>query len=435
MNSADKIKRLFEKAELSVDPDADEKVFQDIFQAQQKITKKVSAMPGIWRITMKNPILKIAVAAVVIIACFTGLTIFNKTSSIALADVLNRIEQISVYMYQMSMSASGQVVAGRPIDQKMDVTILVSHDYGMKMSTEMLTPGSGESMSQEMYMLPQKKAMIVIMPGQKRYMQMDLDDEMVEQTQQQNNDPRLMIKQILECKYESLGISTIDGIEVEGFQTSDPNYLGGMMGQVDIKIWVDVVTQLPVRSEMNMQMDEIHMHAVMHDFQWDVTVDATEFEPVIPEDYTTLAGGPIKMPAFDEQTAIRGLELFAELTGQYPEELDLMNIIAKVSEAMGSKLAQERMQQENRDIIEQERTRELTEKIMPITGLAAFYMKLVQDNKAPAYYGNIVTPEDVDQVLLRWKVSDNDYRVIFGDLHTETVDADVLAELENALPQ
>ena len=44
MNSADKIKRLFEKAELSVDPDADEKVFQDIFQAQQKITKKVSAM-------------------------------------------------------------------------------------------------------------------------------------------------------------------------------------------------------------------------------------------------------------------------------------------------------------------------------------------------------------------------------------------------------
>ena len=141
------------------------------------------------------------------------------------------------------------------------------------------------------------------------------------------------------------------------------------------------------------------------------------------------------MPAFDEQTAIRGLELFAELTGQYPEELDLMNIIAKVSEAMGSKLAQERMQQENRDIIEQERTRELTEKIMPITGLAAFYMKLVQDNKAPAYYGNIVTPEDVDQVLLRWKVSDNDYRVIFGDLHTETVDADVLAELENALPQ
>jgi len=266
-------------------------------------------------------------------------------------------------------------------------------------------------------------------------MQMDLDDKMVEQTQQQNNDPRLMIKQILECKYESLGISTIDGIEVEGFQTSDPNYLGGMMGQVDIKIWVDVVTQLPVRSEMNMQMDEIHMHAVMHDFQWDVTVDATEFEPVIPEDYTTLAGGPIKMPAFDEQTAIRGLELFAELTGQYPEELDLMNIIAKVSEAMGSKLAQERMQQENRDIIEQERTRELTEKIMPITGLAAFYMKLVQDNKAPAYYGNIVTPEDVDQVLLRWKVSDNDYRVIFGDLHTETVDADVLAELENALPQ
>ncbi len=436
MNSADEIKRLFKDAELSVDPDTDEKVFEDIRIARQRSEVKLPAVPvGIGRILMKSPIIKMAVAAVVIIACFTGVFMFNRTSGVALADVLNRIEQISVYMYQMSMSASGQMVAGRPIDQEMDVTILVSHDYGMKMMTEMLAPGSGESITQEMYMLPQKKAMIVIMPGQKKYMQMDLDDKMVEQTQQQNNDPRLMIKQILECKYESLGISSIDGIEVEGFQTSDPNYLGGMMGQVDVKIWVDVVTQLPVQAEMNMQIGEVQMHAVMHDFQWNVTVDATEFEPVIPEDYTTLAGGPIKMPAFNEETAVQGLELFAELTGAYPEELDLMTIISKAGEAMGSQLARDRMQQENRDISEQERTRELTEKIMPITGLAAFYMQLVQDKNDPAYYGEIVTPEDADKVLMRWKVSENEYRVIFGDLKAETVDADVLAELESTLPQ
>ncbi len=437
MSSADEIKRAFKDAELSVNPDADEKVLEDVLGARQKITKKVPVMPdNIWRIFMKNPLAKIAVAAVVTIACVTGLFMWTGTGSgIALADVLNRIEQISVYMYQMSMSMSGQVVADQPIDQEMHTTILVSHDYGMKMITEMSSPVGGENIQQEMYMLPQKKAVIMLMPSQKTYMQMDLDDKMVEQTQQQNNDPRLMIKRILECEYESLGISAIDGIEVEGFQTSDPNYLGGMMGQVDVKIWVDVVTQLPVRSEMDMQMNEIQMHAVMHDFQWDVTVDATEFEPVIPEDYTTLAGGPIKMPAFDEQTAVRGLELFAEMTGAYPEELDLMNIISKTSEVMGRKLVEERQQQENQDISEQERTRELTEKIMPITGLVAFYMQLVQNKNDPAYYGETVTPEDVDKVLMRWKVSDNEYRVIFGDLQAETVDVEVLAELESTLPQ
>lgn len=436
MNPADEIKRLFEEAGLSVNPDTDKRVFEDIQTARRKSQVNPPTVPvGIGRIIMKSPIVKMAVAAVVIIACFAGMFMFDRTSDVALADVLNRIEQISVYMYRMSMSTSGQMVAGQPINQEMDVTILVSHDYDAKVITEMSSPVGAENITQEMYMLPKKKAMIMLMPGQKKYMQMDLSDKMVEQTQQQNNDPRLMIKQILDCKYESLGFSTIDGVEVEGFQTSDPNYLGGMMGQVDVKIWVDVETQLPVRSEMNMQMGEIQMNAVMYDFQWDVIVDATEFEPVIPEDYTAFTNEPIKIPEYNEQTAIQGLELFAELTGHYPEELNLMSIISKTSEAMGSKLGRELMQQENRDEIEQERVKELTEKIMPITGLAAFYMQLVQSKSDPAYYGEFVTPEDMDRVLMRWKVSENEYRVIFGDLQAETVDADVMAELESTLPQ
>ena len=39
------------------------------------------------------------------------------------------------------------------------------------------------------------------------------------------------------------------------------------------------------------------------------------------------------------------------------------------------------------------------------------------------------------KVLLRWKVSENEYRVVFGDLHAETVSPEKLAELERALPK
>ena len=53
--------------------------------------------------------------------------------------------------------------------------------------------------------------------------------------------------------------------------------------------------------------------------------------------------------------------------------------------------------------------------------------------KDTAYYGGIVTPKDADKVLLRWKVSDNEYRAIFGDLHTETVTTEKLTELEKDL--
>ena len=42
-------------------------------------------------------------------------------------------------------------------------------------------------------------------------------------------------------------------------------------------------------------------------------------------------------------------------------------------------------------------------------------------------------PKDADRVLLRWKLSDKEYRVIFGDLHAETVSPERLAELEKAL--
>jgi outer membrane lipoprotein-sorting protein len=387
---------------------------------------------------MRNPITKLAIAAIVAVACIVGLFMWTGTqSSVALADVLSRIQQVSVYMYQMSATTTGQMPGGRTLDQDMHCTILISQDLGMKTTIEMADPNSGEAHVQEQYMLPHERAMVMLMPSQKKYVRMELDDTLFERTQKQNNDPSMMVKQILDCEYESLGFSTIDGVEVEGFQTTDPNYLGSMLGQVDVKIWVDVKTQLPVRSEMDMQMsDEMHMHAVIRDFQWDVTVDAAEFDPIIPDDYTTLPGGPMKMPAISEETAIEGLKLCADLTGAYPEKLDLMTLMSQMREMRKSdSAAAQQLFKMDEDLTSEERVKEMMDVMLPIQGIGTFYMTLTQDQKDPAYYGHIVTPADADQVLMRWKVSDTEYRVIFGGLHVETVTADVLAELEAALPK
>ena len=85
-------------------------------------------------------------------------------------------------------------------------------------------------------------------------------------------------------------------------------------------------------------------------------------------------------------------------------------------------LSQEEQKQKTMDF-----TMELT---TSITGLSTFNSLLIQGKKEPVYHGDIVTPQDFDKVLMRWKLSDNEYRVIFGGLHTETVTSDVLAELE-----
>ena len=58
-------------------------------------------------------------------------------------------------------------------------------------------------------------------------------------------------------------------------------------------------------------------------------------------------------------------------------------------------------------------------------------MTLVQDQNEPACYGQTVGPDDAEAVLLRWKISDEKYRVIFGDLSTLDVTAEKLKELEN----
>jgi len=71
----------------------------------------------------------------------------------------------------------------------------------------------------------------------------------------------------------------------------------------------------------------------------------------------------------------------------------------------------------------------------PAQSLMMFYMTLLQDKKEPVYYGESVGPDDADEVLLRWKVSEGRYRVIFGDLLVLDVTAEELAELEAALPK
>jgi hypothetical protein len=62
--------------------------------------------------------------------------------------------------------------------------------------------------------------------------------------------------------------------------------------------------------------------------------------------------------------------------------------------------------------------------------ISYFYKLLVNVGKDPAYYGDKVCPDSPEAVLLRWKVSDGLYRVVFGDLSTLDVTSEELAALD-----
>lgn len=284
MKAADKIKQFFKDAELSINPDTDEKIFEDVHQAQQKSKEDLPALPeNVWRITMKNPITKLTIAAVVTIACIIGVLMFSGTSGIALAEVLDQIEQVMTYRCRMSATFKNQDINEMPVTQ---ATILISQTFGTKMNIEINHPLTGESMVQVIYMLPHKGTITTLMPNEKKYSQVKYDNETAKESQQGMN-PQEILEQILKCEHTSLGRSTVDGIECEGFQTTDSGYAGGALGQATIKIWVDVETKLPVRMEVNKGEEKTGLvRLALTDFEWDVPVDAADFEPVIPDDYT-----------------------------------------------------------------------------------------------------------------------------------------------------
>ncbi len=396
---------------------------------------------NLWRMIMKSRIIKLAAAAVIILAIFFGF--FNTgNQSVSLAGVLGKMQLVDAFTYRINMVTTGNMQPGMPSGpSNIEATILISNDYGIKMDNKIEMAGMGLKMNQNVYVVPEDKSIYMILPEQKMYMTMELDESWLEEINEE--DPRDIVKEVLKCKYTELGKSTIDGIEVEGFETTDPAYTGGLSADGDLKItlWVDSQTWLPVRMEMYIKASEqMQMEGTLEDFVWDLQVDKAEFEPIIPDDYTTPLPGGIKIPGFSEDAALVGLRNFAQAADRYPKNLNILGLTQEAMALRDSILnadteEAEKLRQEIAQMSVEERIRDGAAKMLPFQSTAMFFMKLVQDGKEPVYYGETVGPDDTDKILLRYKTGQNEYRVIYGDLSAETVDGDTLAEIESQIEQ
>jgi hypothetical protein len=431
MISEETIEERLEKLAQAISPD--ETLIENVMSrinAAPIASPSIGPAQNIWRTIMKSPITKLAAAAVIIIACSTGIILWRSTGSgIALADVLTKLEQVATYTYQIRGTVTRQQSS-----KELMVKVLISQEHGIKVTHGVESPSS------ETYILPQQDSVVFIEHEPKQYVRMKYDDDTeMEQYKGENNDPRVIVKQLLSCDHASLGQSVIDGIQVEGFQTTDPNYNGGFVGisdmvgweneKVDVKLWVDVKTSLPVRLEENIVKKQgMSFHEVSDDFRWNVAVNTDDFTPVIPEGYSSPVPD-IVIPILNEETAIKGLRAYADIAGAYPVYLKNRTPIEEFNQLTG------KYRNGWESLPEDEKNKIVNDIQMPILGLGLFYDKLIEDKKDPAYYGETVKPGNADKVLLRWKLDDGRYRIIFGDLHADTVTADVMKELETTLPK
>ncbi len=374
---------------------------------------------------MANSKAKLAAAVVVTIAAAAAIVFWRGTSApVALADVLARMDRIDAYTCEAIITLTS------PADRRVKSTTWISRGYGTKTVTR--DANSGEVAS-ETYVLPEEKTAILIQHDKKAYMRLSFDDQWADEIRREIPDPRQMLVRIQKCDHTSLGLSTVDGVEAEGFRTTDPNYMEDGAARVDVSLWVDVATGLPVRSEEDIELkDGMTLRRVSHDFQWDTPIDPLLFQPLIPDGYADAGGGSIQIPAFNEETAIKGLKFCLELAGRYPTALSepgLKPYAEYLPELRG--LTKEQV----RAYVQDPNHRgQIMQKTLPLMGLWVFHGMLGEQKREPAYYGDTVTPDSPHAVLLRWKLDDGRYRAIFGDLSARDVSADELAALEAVPP-
>ncbi|MFH1616130.1 MAG: hypothetical protein ABIG61_13720 [Planctomycetota bacterium] len=125
-----------------------------------------------------------------------------------------------------------------------------------------------------------------------------------------------------------------------------------------------------------------------------------------------------RMFSLNEKDLLKGLGIFLELSdGYYPNSLDTKTVLME-SDKLAKKKGWSPQSGETRG------------KIHDLFFASAFYKKLAREKKDVVYYGNKVKVEDSDTILIRWRISKNQYRVIYGNLTTENIPIEQLTELE-----
>ena len=289
MKPADSINQLFRHAAVRTNPRMDETILDTVLAAQEKATSKDSAAtrPGIRSTIMKSPIVKLAVAAVVIAVIGLGIIEFVTTgtkSGVVWAEVAQRVQASRSLVLRCTETTS---------------FMPNNADYAIKYfcPTHSRTDSyQGGQLVQTVYDDFETKTITFVYHPRKHYMVRTFptrSEGFLEKGEDWTN-PRYMLQTILSGKHRELGLQTIDGIECEGIETTDPNVLGPLPGpvtrlEVEMRLWIDAKTQYPVRLEGKIDAEaegeSISSECVMDQFRWDVDLDPKIFEPNIPIDY------------------------------------------------------------------------------------------------------------------------------------------------------
>ncbi|MBE0565555.1 MAG: hypothetical protein IH621_06355, partial [Krumholzibacteria bacterium] len=352
--------------------------------------------------------LRWAAAAAFAAAVLSVVGVFDRGGGPGLvwADVIARVEQADAYICRRIERRTG--------DKDQEIIEYRSARFGLRQ--DIYQDGRLQAAQ---YIVPAERMLYSLVHRDRTYLRQHLGEDQVAEILRQSSAQEI-VRSFRDDEHRSLGRRRIERRQAEGIELTDFDAWAPVFESGSLRLWVDLETQWPVRLELEgtARGGKVRKTIILDNFQWNPALAAADFAVTIPDHYRLIGDLP-EVRATEDQ-ALDALRRYAGLTGgRYPSALSLVTAIAEAEAELDRR----------HDRYDEAAGRDL-EDLMAIRDACFFFRELETAGRDAAYHGGEVTIRDFGRILMRWRLDDGRYRVVWGDLRVETVATGRLAELE-----
>ena len=268
------------KLNVTAGPALHDRVLARVRHAKEQFeTTAALREPTIRRMIMKNSMVKLGIAAVIVAVLGIGIVEFlgtGGTSGVVWADVAKNVEASPGVIFR-----SGGTGLRNPIDDW-------PNGYRITWRSAAVTRTDyyrGGQMYRTIYTNADTKTVIALFHDARKYNKEAMSDEQVQRARADKGrwtDPQGLLNLCLSLEHHALGQKTIDGVLCEGIEATGPD---GSTG----RLWVGVETGYPVLAKIEGIDDgKVRHTGTMDQFRWNVDLSAEGIEPEIPAAYEPL---------------------------------------------------------------------------------------------------------------------------------------------------
>jgi hypothetical protein len=247
-------------------------------QEQSQETEPTVDRPAIRRMIMKNSMVKLGIAAVILAVVGIGIVEFlstGRTSGVVWAEVVKNVEASPGVIFRVRDTGSRNPADDWPNGYTI---------YWRSAAVSRMDKYRGGQLYRAIYLNYDAKTTLGVLHDARKYEKEAMSDERVQNAQAAKDrwtDPQALLNLVLSVEHRALGQKTIDGVLCEGIEATGPD------GST-ARLWASVETDYPVLVEIEGMKGGVRTTGTADQFRWNVDLSAEGVEPEIPAGYEPL---------------------------------------------------------------------------------------------------------------------------------------------------